>query len=89
MSHKAFAIDVPAPDRNGKLTLRSFGGASLTCIGPRGGFHGFSLSDEGARSVARHLVEHFTGREVCCACFRPEEDCSDDPCPAVIADRES
>ena len=65
------------------------GSVAFTGTGPRGGYiSGPWLDAENAEKLRRFLNEQ-AGVFLCHSCNRAEDDCSADPCAAVIADREA
>lgn len=87
MTVTRFALEPYGPDKDCALSFYEGGSAMITSTGPRGGWNGQAISAEALPKLARHLVEHLTGRYVCGACFRPEEDCSAAPCETVERER--
>ena len=83
-------IDLVAtgPDKAQDITFYDGGHGVIVTRGPRNGLQFTPLNRESLMRIAVHVVEQATGWGVCRACFRPEEDCSLDPCSAVQEDRE-
>lgn len=78
------------PSPSGKalsLTINSDGTATLTASGTEMSPISICLGMETISEITHSFLEHLTHTFVCRACLRPEEDCSADPCPSVIADR--
>ena len=73
------------PDENGNSAYLTFEGK-----GPRGGYaSGPMLKHDAMVELAALLDEALGYPHRCRACGREEEVCSDEPCEAVIEDREA
>lgn len=87
MPDKIIQLTPSPPEKSAKLTIYAFGGAGIQSVGPRGGWSYMSIDKVAIPEITHAFVEHLTGRHVCRGCFRPEEDCSANPCEGVIEER--